>query len=255
MGMPVAVQVVDDNAEDQALQEVFNDFTLLDRTFSPFLVTSEVSRINRGELRAEDAGRLVNQAIDLCRLYERATDGYFSAWIAGRFDPSGLVKGWAIDRACSILDRYGYRSYFVDAGGDVQTRGRNAEGGPWRIGVRHPVERNKLACVVLASGLAVATSGTYEKGEHILDPHSGKPANAWLSFTVVGPDILSADVYATACLAMGIAGLEFVTRVAGYEAYAIDHQLRAGYTAGFEALRETVQAGGPPAGVVQAVKD
>jgi thiamine biosynthesis lipoprotein len=201
---------------------------------------SAVSRINRGELRLEDAGQLVNQAVHLCRLYERATGGYFSAWFDGRFDPSGLVKGWAIDRACSILDGYGYGDYFVDAGGDVQTRGRNPEGSPWRVGIRHPIERDKVARVVLASGLAVATSGTYEKGRHIFDPHNGKPANAWLSFTVVGPDILQADVYATACFAMGIAGLDFVSRVAGYEAYAIDHQLRASYTTGFDALCEKV---------------
>ena len=240
MGMPITVHVVDDLANDEAIDAVFNDFTLLDRTFSPFLADSAVSRINRRELRLEDAGQLVNQAIDLCRLYEHATAGYFSAWINGRFDPSGLIKGWAIDRACSILDRNGFRDYFVDAGGDVQTRGRNGNGGLWRVGIRHPIERDKVARVVLASGLAVATSGTYEKGEHIVDPHSGKPANAWLSFTVVGPDILQADVYATACFAMGIAGLDFVARVDGYDAYAIDHQLRARYTAGFEALSETV---------------
>jgi thiamine biosynthesis lipoprotein len=255
--MPVTVQVVDEQAADGAadgtdgaVQEVFDDFALLDRTFSPFLANSEVSRINRGELRPEDAGQLVTQAISLCRLYEQATDGYFSAWIAGRFDPSGLVKGWAIDRACSILDRHGYRDYFVDAGGDVQTRGRNPEGGPWRVGIRHPVERDKVACVVLASGLAVATSGTYEKGEHILDPHDGKPAGEWLSFTVVGPDILQADVYATACLAMGVAGLEFMTRVARYEAFAIDHRLRVTYTAGFKALCEAVPPSGPQPGAV-----
>jgi FAD:protein FMN transferase len=238
MGMPVTVHVVDDAATGDALDQVFGDFALLDRTFSPFLDGSEVSRINRAELRPEDAGPLVKQAIDLCRLYERATDGYFSPWIAGRFDPSGLVKGWAIDRACSILDRYGYRDFFVDAGGDVQTHGRNPAGGPWRVGVRHPIERDKVACVVLASGLAVATSGTYEKGEHILDPHTGKPASALLSFTVVGPDILQADVYATACFAMGVSGLGFVRRTTGYEAYAIDNQLRASYTAGFEVLCE-----------------
>ena len=240
MGMPVTVQVVDDDAVDEALQEAFDDFALLDQTFSPFLADSEVSRINRCELLPEDAGRLMHQAIDLCRLYEQATDGYFSAWVNGRFDPSGLVKGWAIDRACSLLDRRGYKNFFVDAGGDVQTRGRNAEGGPWRVGVRHPVQRDKVACVVLASGLAVATSGTYEKGEHVLDPHSGKAANEWLSLTIVGPDILLADVYATACFAMGVAGLDFVTRVTGYEAFAIDHQMRAAHTAGFMALCDIV---------------
>jgi thiamine biosynthesis lipoprotein len=240
MGMPITVQVVDNWADEEAVDEVFAEFTLLDRTFSPYVLDSAVSRINRGELRLENAGQLVNQAVDLCRLYQHATDGYFSAWIDGRFDPSGLVKGWAIDRGCSILDRHGYSDYFVDAGGDVQTRGRNAEGGPWRVGIRHPVERDKVARVVLASGLAVATSGTYEKGEHILDPHSGKPANAWLSFTVVGSDIVQADVFATACFAMGVAGLEFVARVAGYQAYAIDREHRVRYTAGFDSLCEEI---------------
>ena len=238
MGMPVTVHVVDDTARNEAIDAVFDDFALLDRTFSPFIRDSAVSRINRGELRSEDAGHLVTQAIELCRLYEQATDGYFSAWIDGRFDPSGLIKGWAIDRACSILDSNGYRDYFVDAGGDIQTRGRNAEGGPWRVGIRNPVERDKVARVVLASGLAVATSGTYEKGEHILDPHSGKPAKAWLSFTVAGPDIVQADVFATACFAMGAAGLDFVSHLGSYEAYAIDNHLRASYTPGFDALCE-----------------
>jgi FAD:protein FMN transferase len=236
--MPVTVHVVDEAAEAEALDRVFEDFSLLDRTFSPFRVESEVSRINRGELTVDEASELVNKAVDLCRQYERATDGYFSAWIAGRFDPSGLVKGWAIDRACSILDSYGYGDFFVDAGGDVQTHGHNAEGGPWRVGVRHPVERDKVARVVLASGLAVATSGSYEKGEHIIDPHTGKPANALLSFTVVGPDILQADIYATAGFAMGASGLAFVGRSAGYEAFGIDRHLRATYTPGFDALCE-----------------
>src|ERR1700693_4709249 len=236
MGMPVTVHVADEAAETAAVERVFEDFRLLDRTFSPFLETSHVSRVNRGEPIPEDASAMVSQVINLCRQYERATAGYFSAWIGGRFDPSGLVKGWAIARACFILDTSGYRTFFVDAGGDVQTRGRNTDGRPWRVGIRHPVERDKVACVVLASGIAVATSGTYEKGEHILDPHTGKPANAWLSFTVAGPDIVQADVFATACFAMGTAGLDFVSHLARYEAYAIDNQLRAAYTSGFDAI-------------------
>jgi thiamine biosynthesis lipoprotein len=238
MGMPVTVNVVDVAAEAGALDRVFEEFSILDRIFSPFLQTSAVSLINRAELRPEDAGELVNQVIDLCRQYERATNGYFSAWIAGRFDPSGLVKGWAIDRACTILDGYGYSDFFVDAGGDVQTRGRNADGGPWRVGVRHPVEREKVACVVLASGLAVATSGTYEKGEHILDPHTGEPAHSLLSFTVAGPDILQADVFATAAFAMGLPGVEFVAGASGYEAFAIDPRMRTWSSPGFRALCE-----------------
>jgi thiamine biosynthesis lipoprotein len=239
MGMPVTVNVVANVADPGALDEVFADFQLLDNMFSPFIKTSEVSRINRGELAPEEAGQLAAQVMNLCRQYERATDGYFSAWIGGRFDPSGLVKGWAIDRACSILDRHDLRDFYVDAGGDVQTRGLGDAGRPWRVGIRHPVERDKLACVVLVSGSAVATSGTYEKGDHIINPHTGEPAAALLSFTVVGPDILQADVFATAAFAMGMAGLDFIRKTQGYEAFAIDRQLRTWSTPGFGALCET----------------
>jgi thiamine biosynthesis lipoprotein len=242
MGMPVTVDVVGEFDAAAAIDEVFADFELLDAIFSPFSENSQVCRINRGELAPQDASEHVTQVINMCRLYERATNGYFSAWIGNRFDPSGLVKGWAIDRACSILDGRGYRDFFVDAGGDVQTRGRNRDGRPWRVGVRHPIERDKVACVVLASGTAVATSGTYEKGKHIFDPHTGLPADALLSLTVVGPDIVQADVFATAAFAMGMPGLEFVQRSAGYEAFAIDRQLRAWSTPGFGAFRA-----GPPA--------
>jgi FAD:protein FMN transferase len=236
MGMPVTVVVADADPPAAALEEVFADFRLLDQTFSPFLPGSAVSRINRGELRIEDAEPLVLRVSELCRLYEIATAGYFSAWADGHFDPSGLVKGWALDRATSILDGRGCRSVFVDAGGDVQTRGDNGSAGPWKVGVRHPVQRDSVVCVLLARDLAVATSGTYEKGGHIVDPHTRAPATRWLSFTVVGPDIMTADVYATACFAMGDAGLEFIARQPKYEALAIDPSLGGRWTAGFQAL-------------------
>jgi len=200
--MPVTMEVMD-RRPVAALELAFADFALLDRTFSPFLADSAVSRINRGELELKAAGPLVEQAVTLCRQYEQATDGYFSAWINGRFDPSGLVKGWAIDRAASILLRHGLRNFFVDGAGDVQTRGRKAGGAAWRVGVRHPVERDKVACVILASDLAVATSGTYEKGDHLIDPRSGRPARDLLSFPVAGPDILQPDVFPTDAFAIG----------------------------------------------------
>jgi FAD:protein FMN transferase len=238
MGMPVTVQVLDPEVTEAMLDEVFEEFALLDQTFSPYLEGSAVSRINRGELTLDEAGPLVQQAAELCRQYEFATAGYFSARLGDRFEPSGLVKGWAIDRSGSILARHGCRDWFVDAGGDVLARGRNPDGGPWRVGIRHPVERDKVVRVVLASDLAVATSGSYEKGEHILDPHTGQAATEVLSFTVVGPDILAADVYATACFAMGGKGLDFLSGVEGYEGLAVDKQLRGTWTAGFAELCE-----------------
>ena len=244
MGMPVTVDVRDDGAERQALDEVFADLEFVDQVFSPFISDSEVSRIDRGELRPEDSSPLVQQVLNLCRLYEIATDGYFSAWIAGRLDPSGLVKGWAIDRACGILDGYGYMNYHVEAAGDVRTRRPSGTGAPWRIGIRHPVERDKVTRVIAGGDLAVATSGTYEKGAHIRDPHTGREVTRWLSVTVVGADIVSADVYATAAFAMADRGLDFVEAMPGWEAYAIDLNLRATWTAGFSALCDLREGAG-----------
>ncbi|HEY1421292.1 MAG TPA: FAD:protein FMN transferase [Candidatus Dormibacteraeota bacterium] len=241
MGMPVTVHVADPLVTAAALGEVFDDFALLDRVFSPFRPDSAVSRINRGELSPDGGGTLVQLVLQLCRMHEAATDGYFSAWAGGRLDPSGLVKGWAIDRACSILERHGHANFFVDAGGDVQTRGLSEHGEPWRIGIRHPVQRDKVVRVVLASGRAVATSGIYEKGDHILDPHTGVPPSGLLSLTVTGPDILQADVFATAAFAMGHVGLDFIEGLPGYEAFAIDRDLRGSRTRGFDALCAAVE--------------
>jgi FAD:protein FMN transferase len=244
MGMPVTIDVRDPGVPPAALAEAFADLRRVDEVFSTYRADSEVRRLDRGELRPEDASPEVRQVLDLCERYERATRGWFSAWIGGRLDPSGLVKGWAIDRACTILERHGARSYVVDAGGDVAARGHRGDGTPWRVGIRHPVERGRVARVVLASDLAVATSGTYEKGGHVLDPRTGLPACGLLSVTVVGSDIVEADVHATAALAMGRDGLRLVEDLAGYEGYAIGPDLRATWTSGFDALCERAGAAG-----------
>jgi thiamine biosynthesis lipoprotein len=236
MGMPVTIDIRHGTAGPRSLDAAFEEFRLLDRTFSTYRPDSVISQINRGELSILEAGAEVSCALELARLYERATGGYFSAWLNDRLDPSGLVKGWAIDRACSILESAGASSYFVDAGGDVRARGGNGEGGPWRIGIRHPVQRNLFAGVIAGMDLAVATSGTYEKGRHVLDPHTGSPADELISVTVVGPDILQADIYATAALAMGARGLDFIEHMGGYEAFVIGSDLRAGRTSGLDSV-------------------
>ena len=248
MGMPVTVEVRDAGADAGVLDRIFHELEMVDRLFSPFLPHSEVSRIDRGELALEEADSLVIQVLHLCRLYELATDGYFSACRQGRLDPSGLVKGWALERACSILDSEGFQHYLVDGAGDVRTRRPPGAGRPWRVGIRHPVQRDRVVRVIEADDLAVATSGTYEKGAHVVDPHSGRPATEWVSFTVVGPDILEADVYATAALAMGQRGLWFVEALPRYEAYAIDTELKGSWTSGFPARKrppECPDAGRP----------
>ena len=234
MGMPVTIDVRDGDPRD--LDTAFAELRAIDEGFSPFKVTSEVSRINAGALALADASPLMREVLELCTAFRETTRGYFDPWHDGRLDPSGLVKGWALARASRILEDRGHRSYFVDGAGDVVARGGPSDGVPWRVGIRHPVERDKVARVVLARDRAVATSGTYEKGPHIYDPHTGRPATELVSLTVVGPDIVGADVFATAAFAMGLAGLEFVEGQPGYEAYAITPDLRGSWTSGFDAL-------------------
>jgi FAD:protein FMN transferase len=233
MGMPVTIDVRDGAV---GIDEAFAELRRIDAIFSPFARDSAVSRINDRRLRLEDADPEVTEVLARCDGYEAATDGFFSAWRGGVLDPSGYVKGWAIARACAILDDRGHRSYFVDAGGDVRTRGESGVGEPWRVGIRHPVERASVVRVVLGRDLAVATSGTYEKGSHIYDPHTGAPADELVSLTVVGPSIVEADVQATAAFAMGARAIEYLERLPGYEAYAIGPDLRAAWTSGFDAL-------------------
>jgi thiamine biosynthesis lipoprotein len=234
MGMPITVDVRDAGADAAALDVVYSDLRFIDGLFSPFKEDSVVSDINAGRPARDALEPLVREVLELCSSYETETRGYFSAWRKGRLDPSGLVKGWALARAAAFLDAHGYRDYFIDGAGDVFARGRPSADERWRVGIRHPVERDKVARVVLATDLAVATSGTYEKGAHIYDPLSGEPVSAWLSMTILGPGILEADVFATAAFAMGPAGIEFIEARDGYEAYAIDPQLQAHRTSGFD---------------------
>lgn len=238
MGMPITVDVRDAGVDAQDLDAVYAELRTIDAIFSPFRPDSAVSRINDGRLALADADAIVREVLALCAGYEARTRGYFSAWHEGRLDPSGLVKGWALGRATEMLDARGYANYFIDGAGDVRTRGHRAPGEPWRVGIRHPVERDRVVRVVLASDLAVATSGTYEKGAHIYDPHTGRPVTALLSMTVVGPSIVDADVFATAAFAMGGDGLAFIDAQDGYEAYAIDPELQGHWTSGFDALCE-----------------
>lgn len=238
MGMPVTVDIRDarpDAEQSAALDALFAELVRIDLAYSPFRPDSLVGRVNAGTLDARHAEGELRDLVALCARYEEETDGYFSAWRDGRFDPTGLVKGWAIERACTVLDERGFASYIVDGAGDVQTRGEREPGAAWRVGIRHPVERDKTTRVILARDLAVATSGTYEKGAHITDPHTGRAVTDLVSLTVIGPRIVEADVYATAAFAMGSRALDFIERRPLYEAYAIHPDLIAAWTSGFDA--------------------
>lgn len=233
MGTNVTIDVREPGTGDAALIAAIADMEMVERIFSPFLPDSAVTRINRGLLEIDQAGPLVAEVARLCRLYEAATGGAFSAWREGRFDPTGLVKGWAVDRAAAIIERNGHRNYLIEAGGDIRLRGSPGVRRPWRVGIRHPVHRELVVRVVASRDLAVATSGTYERGEHIQDPRTGLAPAGLISVTVIGPDIMEADVFATAAFVMGERGLEWIDRQPGYDAYAITTAMRGVWTPGF----------------------
>jgi thiamine biosynthesis lipoprotein len=180
----------------------------------------------RGELALDDAGPDVRWIMGLCDELARITDGYFDARkyrSDGLPDPTGVVKGWAVEEAAFILVDAGAANFLVNGGGDIVARGSPEPGSstPWRVGIQHPLERQKLAAVLDIRDEAVATSGTYERGEHVIDPHTGQPATELVSLTVVGPSLTYADGFATAAFAMGRKGAEWLAGRDGYEAFAI----------------------------------
>ncbi|GAC1408727.1 MAG: FAD:protein FMN transferase [Chloroflexota bacterium] len=236
MGMPIGIDVRDPTVSGTALDAAFSLLRWVDATFSTYRADSAISRLNRGDLREDDAPPEVRAVLARCEELRDETGGYFDPRVSsvsrarvtgemvlrpGDLDPSGLVKGWSVDQAAAILEAAGARAYAINAGGDIRVRGRPAPAGCWRIGIQHPLLRDKIAAVVAATDLAIATSGTYERGAHIVDPRTGSPPQGLLSVTIAGPDLATADAYATAAYAMGRAGLHWIARLAGYEAMLI----------------------------------
>ncbi|MET0686552.1 MAG: FAD:protein FMN transferase [Solirubrobacteraceae bacterium] len=212
MGMPVRADVRSPVAP-AVLDGVFAWFRDVDARFSPFKRESAVARRGRGE-RARDAE--LDAVLAECEALRRRTDGYFDPYATGTLDPSGLVKGWAVDRAGALLDAAGVRRWCLDAGGDVLVRG-----GGWRVGIRHPGHPRALAGVVEVDDGAIATSGAYERGAHVRDPHTGRAPAGVRSVTVLGPALATADAYATAAFAMGARGPAWSARLRGHAALTI----------------------------------
>jgi thiamine biosynthesis lipoprotein len=221
MGMPVGIDVRDDGVDRGALDRAFDWLRWVDATFSTYRADSEVCRLNAGTLALAGAAPEVREVLARCEALRARTRGCFDVRARGPLDPSAFVKGWAVERVASMLAAAGARNLCVHAGGDVRVRGERAPGRPWRVGIQHPHLRHGTAAVLSARDLAVATSGAYERGAHIVDPRTGEPPEGVLSVTVLGPDLGTADAYATAAFAMGVEGPAWTAGLDGYEALTI----------------------------------
>ena len=235
MGMPVTVEIVDAETNDDTLAAVFDYFAAVDRRFSTYKPRSEISRINRGELAEKDWSAEMKTVLKLCEQTKEATDGYFDIQHDEQRDPSGLVKGWAIKNAADLLKQRHLTNYYVDAGGDIQVNGLNSEGRSWQVGIRNPFNREEIIKTLAVTTEGVATSGTYIRGQHIYNPLKlGDQLDQIASLTVIGPDVYEADRFATAAYAMGPKGIHFIEALPGFEGYAVDGKGLATMTSGFE---------------------
>lgn len=234
MDMPITVEIVDNGVTNKSLSSVFDYFQYVDNTFSTFKDTSEISHINKGILPKNKWSKEMTEIFTLCEETKNETGGYFNIRHNNIFDPSGLVKGWAIQNAASQLQCKGFTNYYIDAGGDVEVHGLSDGRNMWRVGIRNPFNRYENIKILELKNCGIATSGTYIRGSHIYNPHnSNDQLNTVVSLTVVSKNVYEADRFATAAFAMGEHGVEFIENLPGFEAYQINSQGVATYTSGF----------------------
>lgn len=231
--MPITVEIVDAYVLVNDFKDIFAFFRKVDQQFSPYKKSSEVSKINRNEITEKDYSLEMREILRLAQEIKEKSNGYFDVYHKGYFDPSGVVKGWAIQKGAELLRERGFHNFFIDAGGDIQVDGLK-NGKKWKVGIRNPFNRDEIIKVVTLSNEAIATSGTYIRGDHIFNPlEKNKVVKDIVSLSVLGTSIIEADLLATAAFAMGKKGIEFINSCAGVDGYMIDTNGVATYTQGF----------------------
>jgi FAD:protein FMN transferase len=238
MGMPIAVGIADASATQPVLDLVFDHFTAVDQRFSTYRGDSEISAVNSGRISTSDISDDMREVFALAERTRLETDGIFDIRKPdGSLDPSGIVKGWAIRNAALLIRSFGFQNFFVDAGGDIQTGGKNAGGEDWRTGIRNPFKENEIIKAVALKNMGIATSGSYVRGSHIYDPSNpAAKLDSIVSLTVIASDVLDADRFATAAFAMGDDGIYFIEELAGLEGYMVNAKGIATQTSGFGAF-------------------
>ncbi len=203
--MSVDIREAGDHTE--MLRAAFDLLIAADRRFSTYRDDSEVAALSRGLLLHRDYSDDLREVLAIAASIERASYGAFSMRLPGRqVDLNGVVKGWAVQRAADLLTEAGVRNFCFNAGGDIVVRGAPPGQTRWNVGVRSPWDAATMTAVLALTDSAVATSGNYERGEHIIDGRTGGAATELASATVVAPSLTTADVLATAVFALGREG-------------------------------------------------
>ena len=235
----VSASSLDESVLVSAVDGVEEFFYQVDRDFSTYKSDSQVSRLRRGEMKIEDASEYVQQVWALCEFSREITLGAFDPWKAeGGFDPSGLVKGWAAEVGAQMLVEAGVENVLINASGDIVLRGgQPTDSGAveaWNIGIANPDDTEKFVKIFDVVDGSVATSGDYEKGAHIIDPHTGLIAIGARSATVIGPDGALCDALATALMVDGVDAQKWIGRpeLAEYSFWTINRHDETGWSYG-----------------------
>ena len=225
MGMTITIEISDTSFNPEIFKKAFDYFEYVENKFSVYKDDSEISLINLGKIKESEYSDDMKVIFKLAEETKEITKGYFDIKNKnGKIDPSGIVKGWAIQSVAEILKNEGIKNFYVNAGGDIQTLGRNGEGKCWSVGIRNPFNpENEIVKVVYIENKGMATSGTYIRGQHIYNPHKKDDLlDEIKSLTVIGPNIYEADRFATPAFAMGKEGINFIESLDGFDAYMID---------------------------------
>lgn len=236
MGMPTALEIPGERVSQDVFDRAFSYFRYIDKTFSTYKETSEISQLNRGEVILENASLDMQEIFRLAEKTKDETHGFFNIRTPREmFDPSGIVKGWSIFKAGKIIEEMGYIDYCLEVGGDIQVRRAESSEDAWRIGIRNPFNREEIIKVVYLRDEGLATSGTSIRGQHIYNPHApDKSLTEIVSLSVIGPNIYEADRFATAAFAMGTEGIYFIESLPGFEGYQVDRHGQATPTSNFD---------------------
>ena len=219
MGMPISLALRGRHTDDAAAQAAWGQtmavLRAVDRVFSTYRADSAVCRFGRGEIELADCPDEVAEVIALGLVAERDSGGAFAIWRPGPdgalFDPSGVVKGWAVERAAAALRELPDTDFCLSAGGDLACRTLDPDGRGWRIGIEDPHDPRRVVAVVPVGTGAVATSGAAHRGQHVVDGRTGLPPAGVASVTVVAASLTDADIDATAAYAMGTGAAHWLT--------------------------------------------
>ena len=243
MGMPIIVEILDENTSEGAFSKVFDYLGYINDIFSVFKKDSEISKINRGEIEKDNWSKDMKDIFELAEKTKKESEGYFDIVNnTGKYNPSGIVKGWAIYKAAEILWQMNFENFYINAGGDIQFSGKNNEGKQWSSGIKNPFNQKEIVKVVyLKNRQGIATSGNYIRGDHIYNPKDrDKEIKDIVSFTVIGPDVCEADRFATAVFAMEKEGINFLEKLKNFAGYMIDKNGIAYMTSNFNESTQPV---------------